>query len=225
MLAELQTGAVSVSGSSKTVARAGQQGDLIASLLHGRYYEQNYRGNVYMDGMGLTSISNTIWTTGTTDATSKGIVGIWNPTNSGVNAVVLQVFLGVTMTAATNTGGAPYVYTKAVSEAAITTGTTPTNCKTLAASGSVVKGMSGIAMTGKVNALTVLRAANLSGGSSANFSFVGTAVGQATPFSTSIEIVDGLIIVPPGGILALQATTTPVAHSAASGIVWEEVPV
>jgi len=30
---------------------------------------------------------------------------------------------------------------------------------------------------------------------------------------------------PPGGVLALFATTTPVAHSAASMIVWEEVPI
>ena len=32
-------------------------------------------------------------------------------------------------------------------------------------------------------------------------------------------------IAPPGGVLALLATTTPVAHSASSGLVWEEVPL
>lgn len=226
MLSELQVGAQNNSGDSgKIPARAGRQGDAIISQLHGRNYEQNYRGNVYAGGMLLTSISNVIWTSATTDATAKPIVGLWNPLNSGYNAVILKAMLGVTMTAATNTGAGPYVWMKATGEAAISTGTTPVNLKTLASAGSVMKDMSGIALTGKVNALALLRGSHLSGGSSANFSFVGTAVGQATPQFSAVELVDGDIIVPPGGVIGLFATTTPVAHSAASGLVWEEVPV
>jgi hypothetical protein len=39
------------------------------------------------------------------------------------------------------------------------------------------------------------------------------------------ELFDGSVIVPPGGVIALLATTTPAAHSAVSALVWEEVPV
>lgn len=46
-LAELQVGPLTVTGTAKTIARAGQQGDLIVSELHGHYYEQNYRGKVF----------------------------------------------------------------------------------------------------------------------------------------------------------------------------------
>lgn len=210
-------------------ARADRQGAQIFTQLHARYAEQNLRGKLWSDGMGLTAITNAIWTTGTTDATSKGIVGVYNPPTSGVNVIVLQAFVGVTITAATCTGGGPYVWVKSTGETAISTGTAPINSKTLGTTGpdgpSNVKGMCGIAMTGKVNALAVVRASSLCGGSSANFSFVGTAAGQATPQVTSVELIDGLFIVPPGGIIALQATTTPVAHSAVGGIVWEEIPV
>jgi hypothetical protein len=58
MLAELQTGPQSVSGSAKTLARAGQQGDLIVSELHGKYYEQVVRGKCFSlctQGTGVTT--------------------------------------------------------------------------------------------------------------------------------------------------------------------------
>jgi hypothetical protein len=78
-------------------------------------------------------------------------------------------------------------------------------------------------LTGLTNNLVVRGASALGGGSSANFSFVGTAVGQATSNVPSVENIDGGIIVPPGSVLALLATTTPVAHSAAGMLLWEEV--
>jgi hypothetical protein len=40
-----------------------------------------------------------------------------------------------------------------------------------------------------------------------------------------IDNIDGAIVVPPGGVLALLATGTPVAVSAASSLLWEELPV
>jgi hypothetical protein len=44
-----------------------------------------------------------------------------------------------------------------------------------------------------------------------------------TSYSGGVENFDGSLIVPPGGVLALMAVTTPVAQSAVAGIVWEEV--
>jgi hypothetical protein len=216
--------ASNASGSTPNL-RLGNLGDLIQSQLHGRYYEQAVRGNLFRGGMTLTSISNVIWST-QLDATTKPITGIWNPTTSGVNAVILKATLGVAVTNATSLGGGPYVWATSTANAAISTGTTPLSMSNLVATGSRCKDMSGIALTGMTGAITVKFGSALNGGSGQNYSFVGTAAGPVT-FAAGIneENLDGSIIVPPGGVLALLATTTPVAHSAVSGILWEEVPV
>ena len=198
---------------------------VVVQELHGRFYEQTYRGGLFSGGMGLTAINNVTFTTGTLGATCTPIIGIWNPPNSGFNLVPLQATLGVTITAATNTGGGPYVWATSLNNSVITTGSVPVSRRTLQSSGSVAKFFAGVALTGLTNNLAVVQASNVAGGSAANFSFVGTAVGQATTGATSREDIDGSLIVPPGGVLALLATTTPVAHSAVSGILWEEVPV
>lgn len=205
--------------------RVGRLGDLIVSELHGRFYEQTFRGNVYSGGAGLTAINNATFTTGTLGATCTPIIAIWNPSGSGVNAVVLQAIMAATITAATNTGGGPFVWATSTGNGAISTGSFGTNRSTLATGGGKCKVIpTNTALTGLTNNLVVQGASGLQGGSSANFSFVGTAAGQATtPGGMSVENLDGSYIVPPGGVLALLATTTPVAHSVATNIVWEEV--
>lgn len=205
--------------------RGGKTGEVVVSELSGRFYESAYRGQVFRGGMTLTAINNVTFTSGTLGATCTPIAGIYNPYNSGVNAVVLQCVLGVTVTAATNTGGAPFVWAAQSGQIAITTGAAPYNMQTLQQTGSKVKNMANAALTGLATNLVILGAAGVTGGSLANFSFVGTAVGQVTGASTTIDNVDGSIIVPPGGVLALLATTTPVAHSAASMLVWQELPI
>lgn len=206
--------------------RQGRNAEQVVQDLHGRFYEQNFRGNMYSDGIGLTSISNTTFTTNTLGATCTPIAGLWNPSTNNVNLVVLSAALGITVTAATATGGSPFVWALSVGNTAISTGSAPLNRKSLANSGSIAKGMSGVACTGQTNALVVKFGSALGGGVSGNFSFVGTAVGDFTMAAgMAEEHFDGSLIVPPGGLLALLATTTPVAHSAVSAIVWEEVAV
>lgn len=207
------------------VLRQGKMGELIAQLLHGRFYEQNYRGALFSGGMGLTDISNATFTTGTLGATCTPIIGVYNPASSPVNLVILEAYLGVTLTALQATGGGPYVWATSVGNAAITTGNAPLNRKTLVASGSPAKDMSGLALTGLSINLVVRGGSPLGGGSGSNAAFLATAVAMQTPLVGSVQHIDGSIIVPPGGVLALLATTTPVAHSAASGLIWEEVPV
>ena len=56
--------------------RTGKGGDAIVSELHGRFYEQNYRGNLYSGGLAaLTSINNATFTVATTGATATPIAG------------------------------------------------------------------------------------------------------------------------------------------------------
>jgi hypothetical protein len=203
----------------------GRGAELIVQEIHGRFYEQNFRANIYSGGMGLTAINNVTYTTGTLGATVTPVIGVYNPVGSTVNLVILQATLGLTVTAATSTGGGPFVWATSVTTAAVTTGNNPFNRKTLQAAGSAAKDITNVAPTGLTPNLAVRFGSALGGGSLASFSFVGTAVGQVTPGITFVENFDGSLIVPPGGVLALLATTTPVAHSAASSIMWEEVPV
>lgn len=205
--------------------RLDRQGGQAVSQLHGRYYEQNYRQSLFRGGMTLTAIANVTFTTGTLGATCTPIFGLYNPMGSGVNAVLVKAALSVIITASTHTGCGGFQWAAGFNERALTLGGVPFNCATLQAAGSRVKNMSGLALTGLVTNLALIGASALNGGSSANFSFVGTAAGAA-PAATSLEEnLDGSLIVPPGGVLALLACTTPVAHSAGSAGVWEEVPV
>ena len=55
--------------------------------------------------------------------------------------------------------------------------------------------------------------------------FLATQVALQTQQVSFIEQIDGAVIVPPGGVLALLATATGVAHSAVSSLLWEEVPL
>ncbi len=205
--------------------RQGKAGELIAQLLHGHFYEQAYREALFSGGMGLTAINNATFTSATLDATCTPIIGIWNPPNSGVNLAILRAILGLTVTALQATGGGPYVWASSVGNGVITTGNAPLNRKTLAQSGSRAKDMCGLALTGLSNNLVVRGGSALGGGSASNAAFLATAVAMQTQQASHLEEIQGSWIVPPGGVLALLATATPVAHSAVAGIVWEEVPI
>jgi hypothetical protein len=94
-----------------------------------------------------------------------------------------------------------------------------------AAVGSSAKFFAGTALTGLTNNLAVICGSGFGGGSAENVAFLATAVAMQTQQVTQVENFDGSFIVPPGGVLALLAPTTPVAHSVVPGILWEEVPL
>jgi hypothetical protein len=204
--------------------RQGKSAEQIIQQLHGRLYETNYRGALYSGGMGLTAINNATFTTGTLTASCTPVAGVWNPPGSGVNLAILQAILGLTMTALQATGGAPFVWASSVANTGITTGNEPLNRSTLQLGGSKARDMSNVALTGLTNNLVVRHASLLGGGSATSAAFLATAVALQTQQQSFAEPIDGAILVPPGGVLALLATTTPVAHSAASMLLWEEVP-
>lgn len=193
---------------------------------HGRFQEAALRGKLFSTGMTATSISGAPFTTATLGATATPIIGVWNPMNTGKNLIILQAKMLAFISASTATGGGAFMWCAAVNQAAISTGLVPLNRASLTASGSVAKGFANTLLTGLSGNLTIWEASALGGGPIGAFSMVGTAAGFVTPMSpTSIDNIDGSIIVPPGGVLALLCTTTPVAVSAASSLMWEEVPV
>lgn len=199
-LAELQVGTLSVSGTAKTVARAGQQGDLIVSELHGRYYEQAYRGNVFSvctQGTGIT-------TTAALATTFTGLA-VGNPITSGVNLVlnkftVAQFAVGAAATIGIM-GGAGAVVASLTPQNRIIGGAA--SSKATASAGATISTPVLIATFGEVGSLAT------------------TGYGLQAGISVDLE---GSIIIPPGSFVASYtaiATTSALQFSFS----WEEVPV
>lgn len=212
--------------STPVTARGGRDGDQIVSNLHGRLYEQNYNGRVFSDGLAtVQAITAATYNISTLGATCTPIAGLYNPSTSGVNAVLSHAVLSTIKTALQNTGCGPFFWATSIGNSAISTGNNPLNRKTLVASGSMCKGMSGVALTGLTNNLTVRGASALHGGSSSLAAFLETQAGSASWHESSKEQLEGEFIIPPGGVIALLAGSAPVAVSASSMLVWEEVPV
>lgn len=206
--------------------RLGRLGDTLVSELHGRFYEQVFRGNTYSIGMTTTALSaNTI----TLTATTTPILGVWNPTTSTVNLVMLQAALAFhpnTLTTPAPPGN--FVWASSLNNSAISTGLAPFNRKTLASAGSQAKGFAGAtALTGLTNNLVIFEGADLP-------DFSATAAGTITASTTqasfmaganSVQNFDGNLIVPPGGVLALLNVNSTTTYSVAGRLLWEEVPV
>ena len=203
--------------------RAGQQGDLIVSELHGRFYEQTYRGNAYF--IGNTALSALSANTISLTATTTPILGVWNPSASTVNLVMQQAMLTcVANNLTSGAGPGAFVWALSLNNGAISTGSNPYNAKTLATSGSQAKGFFGTtALTGLTNNLAVVAGAALP--SPSGLTYTTLASTALLPSYQGVENIDGSIIVPPGGVLALLNTVSSTVFSVAGRLSWEEVPV
>jgi hypothetical protein len=207
---------------SNVDVRQGKTGEMVVGQLHGRFYEQVARGAVFSIGSGATALSaNTI----TLTATSTPIVGVWNPSTSGTNLVILQGAAQVYInTLTTPVGSGPLVWASSVGNTAISTGSAPYNRKIMALSGSVAKGFAGgVALTGLTNNMVVFESADISNTTIVTHGTVTAVTGQSS--FGGVHYFDGGLIVPPGGVLALYNTTSTTTCSVASRLMWEEVLV
>lgn len=217
-----QVGPQTVADGVAGVPRLGKAGEGVVTELHGRFYEQVYRGNVYGVGTaGAVALSaNTI----TLTATTTPILGIWNPSSSSVNAVVLQAVLVDFINNVTSVALGGFVWAVSGGNGVITTGLVPYNRKTLIQNGSSARGFAGAtALTGLTNNLVVIEGAEFNTASGLLTTTV--AATTPTPSISGVANLDGSIIVPPGGVLALLNTVSTTTHSVWGRIMWEEVPV
>lgn len=205
--------------------KQGRFSELIASQLRGRWYEHNIRNRLFSGSMPLTAISAVTFTSATLGPTCTPIAGLWNPQGSGVNAEIELAQLSVIITALQETGCGGFAwYASLGNTAQPSTGAKGISRSKLTASAQC-QNMAGVALTGQTTALTLLAASALQGGAASNLSTLQTAAGLAPAQSGQAEEhIEGAILIPPGGILALLAQTTPVAHSAVAGLLWAEVP-
>lgn len=203
--------------------RQGKLAELIASELHGRFYEQAYRGSVFSIGCQLTALSAaTILLT----ASGQPIVGVWNPFSSGVNLVPLQAMLIDEINNVTSVALGAFVWAASIGNASLTAGLAPFNRKTLQNNGSAAKAFAlstASLLTGLTNNLVVFDAAEFNTASGLLTTTVAAAT--PTPSVSGVQNFDGSLIVPPGSVLALLNTVSSVTHSVAARLMWEEVPL
>jgi hypothetical protein len=231
MLIQGQVGAPAGSNApgATPAIRQGQLGDLVVSELHGRFYEQAYRNNMFFYGhtapFALTA--NTV----SNGASTTPILGIWNPPTSTVNAVVLQMALqnGI------NTGTSPatpgcFVWAIATGQNNLTAGATPFNAKTFQQTGSQIKAFNGAtALTGLNTTgagIVAVEAADIPVVVPSSYS-VGTLTNTAIvpPTVGGVQNFDGGLIVAPGNLLVLLNTTSTTTISVFGRLLWEEVPL
>jgi hypothetical protein len=197
--------------------RGGAMSDLVVSNLQGRFGEMAMQGMVYSDGGTINALSaNTI----TLTATTTPVLGVWNPSTSPVNLVILQAVLQIHTIAGSAVDPGSFNWATSTGNAAISTGRTPFNRKTLSNSGSQAKGMFFTALTGISNNLVVQCASA--------FGCINTAMpSTATCISLpgQVENIDGSLIVPPGGVLALLNSISSTTVSVSGNLVWAEFPL
>jgi hypothetical protein len=202
-------------------AGVGEFSDILVSEFQGRFYEQNYRGQLF--GNGVTALTALTANTITLTNTTTPILGVWNPLSSGVNLVILQATLASGINNAASTGPGAFVWAGSVGNSALTLGTAPVNHSNLTSAGSKAKGLAFVALTGLTNNLVLLEAADFPTPTIITTAAVSTAI--QTPTVSYTQNIDGSFIVPPGGVLALLNTVSTTTVSVTGRLLWAEVTV
>jgi hypothetical protein len=221
---QLQQGATGKQVGQIATAGSGEFTEMLVTELQPRFYEQVYRGNVFSIGCQLTPLSAaTILLT----ASAQPIVGVGNPSTSGVNVVPLQATLIDELNNVTSVALGAFVWASSIGNTAtLTAGLAPFNRKTLVAVGSQCKAFSlstASLLTGLVNNLVIFDAAEFN--TSSGLLTTTVAAATPTPSVSGVQNFDGSLIVPPGGVLALLNTVSTVTHSVAARLMWMEIPV
>lgn len=189
----------------------GESGDQLATELQPRYYQQTYRGNVFVLDSGAVTLAAAM-TSGGALGTIKLINGFYNPLGSGKNAALISA--AATYTSGTATGAIVYNYLTGVVLSNTVTGT----IRSALLGGSVASAM--------LAEVAVVLTSNTPSATAALLQLgVAGLQGAAVASPTGIyEDIAGRIIVPPGCVFGLAqiGAGTGVVQSTLS---WAEVPV
>jgi hypothetical protein len=201
----------SASANAIVNGRSGQLGDQITSALHGRYYETNYRGNLF----GLSVSTAAAITAYSGGAAGTPQICLFNPSGSGKNAVILKASVGNVVApsaAGTVSWGLWFGTTAAITQA---TTTTPWSMSTQLQSGSVMTGFRNVALTSGSAASNVIPIVS-------HYWATAAAAAQVTGGPIDLE---GSLIIPPGSYVALGGSAALTSATWIGSLQWEEVPV
>lgn len=211
----LLTGPQTATDGGQSQARGGRMGDTVVTELHGKYYEQTSRGNVYLGRSASAGIAIIV------PAAGGGHPTLWNPAGSGVNASLICLELSyVSGTAAP--GAFEWASTL---NAGATIGT-----------GAPVATFTAVATTnqlmGSGNVGKVLWAPTVNTFTAAPVFYRPLGFGLHTAAAaTAIEgavmrfYYDGDFVVAPGNAISLCYQTTTTTALFQVGLTFEEVPV
>lgn len=193
----------------------GRQGEQIVTELHGKYYVQAQRGNLFIGATPIAGVAVPI------SSSTSPTPCLWNPAGSGVNAVLVSYYIGYS--GGTGVVGALGYYAVTGAGSAIGTAapfsafaaTTPTNALIGLGNSSKMKWSSTGTCT-LTTAGTLIR---------------GFGMGQSAPVSAGTSIwglyvdnFDGTMIVPPG-VAIYPAATAASGDTFVQALLWYEAPI
>lgn len=186
--------------------RLGRNGDQICSDLHGQYYEQAVRKQIFFN----TTLARAL------SLGATAMVGniVWNPPSSGVNLVMLTWSGAVIATSATLTG---------IALAAQYQATLPTGITASDAVGQTLLDYTGVLPQGKAKGYAI--ATLVTAPVPVEVLAHNTAAINTVGVDQMGGDFKGKWIIPPGGVVCLAALGAAAAASGfSSTLTWEEVP-
>ena len=207
---ESKVGPQTVSDGTTTQARLGKAAEAVVQDAHSRFYESNYRSKRFVATSAVAGVAGQE----ATSLAASCALALCNPTNSGVNAVIDKLTIGLISGTAGVCAYVWAVYAAQGNTAAAGTAITPKAANLSSAASACTAGTGSNVVGG---APTLLRATGLSTGANA---------GGANMPEILIENVDGGIILPPGQALVLfGAGAAGTSEKNIYSLEWEEVPV
>lgn len=187
----------------------------MADNLHGKYFSQALRGNVYHGSTAAAGVVVPISTTLTPT------FSLWNPAGSGVNLELINVKVLWSATTAA-LGGLLWMYTPNAGSGISTTAPFVAFGSGTAANGLVGAG-TGKARLASGGTTTLVAAATMltNLGASITATTAATATGPGWQWK---DDYDGSIILPPSTAIHLMASTA-ILITATISVAWAEVPV
>ncbi len=206
-MAQVIAGPQTVPDGSAALSRAGRTGESIVQELHGRYYEQTIRGNVFAGG-----IVGQVTTVGL--ATTYTGLCLSNPITSSVNLVLLKAgyaFL-VAFTAAASVG--LMTGYNAGTNVTHTTPVTPRSQKFVGSTGTGTGLLDSAATLPTAPVINTILGAGLTG-----------AITTTPLVPYTLYDLEGSLILPPGAYVAFYTSTASGTASASLSFCWEEVAI
>jgi len=218
MIIQGQVGPIAQSATPGTnpPIRQGNQGDMIVSELHGRYYETAYRRNLFSGALsGATGVTATAL--GLVTATAYTGLVLYNPPGSTVNCVLQKV--GYTFPIAP---AAASVVSIGIGFSALplitTTAVTVRN--------NYVNGPASVASLYSVATPGITTTAPVTTYPVYTLGWVGTVAATSTGQTPSgLVDLEGSIVIPPTGYACFYLSTVANTNGFFGSMAWEEVPV
>lgn len=198
-------------GSGYTGLRVSKTGALVTTPEGGSYYETTSRGKVFTCSTALTGTTVVAANNSGVAAAAATILSLYNPLGSGVNLSIIKT--GIWFTSGTPAAGM-WCYNSAYNQTITATPNAVMGKNLVSGAASVASGFTQTALTGS-GAQTFLR------GIGTMFAGAIAATTPALPW----DIVDGDIVVPPGGVLTICSPGTGTTVIVMASIEYQEVAI